>query len=297
MKRAIRFAFALLGVAAGTGAGLFAYCFTQTEIQAGELSSWQGDVADSREIKTLYLPGTHDSLAEYALADLAGKCQDLRLPSQLNAGARFLDLRYKKNGDELKSVHGMVDERTVFSDDAKIIESFLKNHPSEFIYVSIKEEGSKTTDGSFENSLKACLEESLWNLSGNLPQTVGEARGKAHLISRYSAPSIGFKASPELWADNATFDIGPLHIQDNYKIANTGEKKSYIEASFVDSGKLNVHFFSGYLSPAFPPSSAVNVAREINPWVKEALDKPHSAGIVILDFLTTLLSKAIVGRN
>ena len=297
MKRAIRFAFALIGVAAGTGAGLFAYYFAQTEIPEGELSSWQKDLADSRAMNTVYLPGSHDSLANYAMGDLSGKCQDLRLSSQLNAGSRFFDLRYKIDGSKLKSYHGIVDQRTYFSDDVKIIESFLKNHPSEFLFISVKEEVGKTQDGSFETALRSCVDESIWNISENLPQTVGEARGKAHLISRYYAPTIGFKAPPNLWADNATFDLDQIHVQDNYKLTDTKQKKDFIEAGFADSGKLNIHFFSGYLSPGFPPSSAINVARDINPWVKEALDKPNSNGIIVLDFLTTALSQEIIGRN
>ena len=295
MKRALRVTFATIGIAAGVGAGLYAYLFASSSIGENELSTWLSSLDDGKAINSLYLPGTHDSLANYALGDLSGKCQELSLQSQLNVGARFLDLRYKVDGTSLKSAHGIVDERTYFKDDAKTIEDFLRSHPKEFVFVSIKNEGARNP--AFEDNLRSCIDDSIWNLTDALPQTVAEARGKAYLLSRYDTPTIGYDCSPAKWGENVIFDIGAIHIQDHYKVAKVDEKKQAIEEGFSSGDKFNLHFFSGYLDPAFPPSSAVNVAKEINPWVREALDKPNSNGVAILDFLTTSLAKEIVGRN
>lgn len=297
MSRTFRLFCALLGIGGGVAVGLTGYYFTSTSVEKGELSTWMGKLDGGKAISSLYIPGTHDTLARYALGDFSGKCQDLDLSSQLNAGARFLDLRYKLDGGDLRSCHGIVDERSFFSDDVKAIESFLRTNPSEFLFVSIKEESKGNGTASFEESIKKHLNQTVWALDSKLPSTVAEARGKAYLLSRYDSPTIGIDCSPSLWADNASFDIGEIHIQDHYKISKIETKKSAIMDGFQQTEKLKIHFYSGYLDPGFPISSALTVAKDINPWVKDAVAMDHSNGIAVMDFFTTTLAKEIIGRN
>ena len=50
-------------------------------------------------------------MALYSIGDLAGQCQSLSLGDQLNVGVRFLDIRLKLDHNQLKAVHGIVDEK------------------------------------------------------------------------------------------------------------------------------------------------------------------------------------------
>lgn len=295
-KSGFRLATGFLGLALGAGIGFGGFYFNSTSIRAGNMSHWMEGIDDGRALTSLRIPGTHNSLAHYAFLDLTGKCQDLDLESQLNAGARFLDLRYDVIGNDLKSMHEFVEERTRFSQDAKIIEKFVKDHPSEFLLVSIREESS-SDNSSFESVMRSKMDSSIWDFSPSLPDTIGEARGKAYLLSRYRDPTIGVDAGKANWRDNCTFSVSGLYIEDNYRVQSVEEKKKAIQDSFVSNSLFQLRYYSAYLSPGFPPASAVTVARGINPWVEESLENEDSTGVVIVDFLATSLAEAIVRRN
>lgn len=146
---------------------------------------------DSAKLANVSLPGSHDTMALYSLAEVAGKCQDLDLSSPLNAGVRFLDIRLQLVNNRLKAFHGIVDEKAYFESVVSSISVFLDSHKSETIICSIKEEAdSKKSTLGFEEALKAEID-SKWDLSSFLPETVGEARGKVYLLSRYRNSSIG----------------------------------------------------------------------------------------------------------
>ena len=118
-------------------------------------ADWMSHLADSTSLRDINMPGSHDTMALYSIADLAGQCQSLTLGDQLNLGVRFLDIRLKEENNSLKAVHGFIDQHASFSDITSTVESFLENHPTEFIIMSIKEEAdsSKSTI-SFEEAVK-----------------------------------------------------------------------------------------------------------------------------------------------
>ena len=103
-------------------------------------ADWLGGIEDTTLLRDVSLPGSHDTMALYSIADLAGQCQTLSLNEQLNLGVRFLDIRLKEDHNSLKAVHGFVDQKASFDDINKTVTSFLEKHPKEFIIMSIKEE-------------------------------------------------------------------------------------------------------------------------------------------------------------
>ena len=133
--------------------------------------------------------------------------------------------------------------------------------------------------------------------SRSLPKTVGEARGKIYIISRYKDSTIGIPAY-DGWADSTSFSLGELYIQDNYKVDSTDIKISDIEATMALAsdfdGGLILNFTSCYLTSGFPPTYAGTPAKTINPWLLERLNSEgNPLGVIICDFITSDISKAI----
>ena len=56
-------------------------------------SDWMAALDDAASLRSLTLPGTHDSGALHSIADVSGKCQTLSVKEQLKIGVRFLDIR------------------------------------------------------------------------------------------------------------------------------------------------------------------------------------------------------------
>lgn len=277
--------------------------FMQGRAREGANTEWMKDISDTTLLKDLSIPGSHDTLALYSIGDLAGKCQDLKLTSQLNAGVRFLDIRLKNDNGTLRGCHGFIDQRITFEKVEKQLEKFLDNHPSETILVSIKKEDG-SLDG-FEDALKEVIDPSHWILD-HLPLTLGSARGKAILFSRYADSTIGVPCENG-WVDGGneesktifTLPNGIL-VQDHYCLNNVEDKISEIKETLELSPlstSLTFNFFSGYLRSYFPPSYAVSVAKPINEKIGEIVENRSKTGVCIMDFVTTDLASKIVGCN
>ena len=264
---------------------------------ASSYPEWMKEIPDETPIREVNMPGTHDSAAIYGLADLAGQCQSLSIEDQLNIGVRFLDIRLQIRATKLHAVHGMVDQKLPFKDIVSTVDGFLKKHPSEFLIVSVKEDASaQNQHATFEGALKAEITSS-WRTEETLPATVGEARGKAVLLSRYANSTIGIPAY-EGWKDSASFTLpNDIYVQDTYK-TDVETKKSQITSCFNEAGHaLKINFLSGYSPSGFPPSYAPSIARGINPWIDEEIAKYNDRGIVLYDFVTTAHMDAFFRRT
>ena len=281
------------------------FAFIPIERRYDEISlNWMSKVDDDVRIKDLSIPGTHDSGALHSIADVAGKCQDISISSQLKIGVRFFDLRLQLVNDEFKIVHSFVDQDLKFKTVVENLYSFIKNYNSEFLIISIKEESSSVNSTLyFEEALIKALKpyEDVFMLNDTkLPETVGNARSKIFILSRFSG-NTGVPAYFG-WADDTSFELDDLYIQDNYNISDIEEKKSdilnTIEYARNNDNKLVINFASCYLDPGFPPSYAGTTALSINPWLKEEISKSdEKLGIMLIDFIDEELSKAIYMRN
>ncbi|MGH3973702.1 MAG: phosphatidylinositol-specific phospholipase C [Pseudonocardiaceae bacterium] len=103
-------------------------------------SSWMRDIPDDARVTTLNIPGTHNSCSVDGLLGF-GKTQNLDLADQLNAGIRFLDIRLSHYQDNLFVHHDVVHMGKSYADVLAICADFLKQHPSEAILMSVKDEG------------------------------------------------------------------------------------------------------------------------------------------------------------
>ena len=272
---------------------------------------WMKEVNDDTSLTSLSIPGSHDSGALHSIADLAGKCQDLSISDQLNAGARFFDIRLQLRNEIFKVVHGFVDQNLNFSEVINDFKSFLTFHPSEALFVSIKEESaSVNTETSFDDALKAILLSytSIWDVSGELPSKIADLRGKIFLISRYKDNTIGLPAyegwlDPDSSSTSNTFDIDAsnLHVQDYYQVNEIENKQTEITKCFDYSNenldKLTLNFSSCYFTNSFPPSYAGTTAKIINSWIIEEVKNRNNLGIIVSDFVTNSLCEAIYKRN
>ena len=70
-----------------------------------KVDPWMSKVNDSKLITEMSIPGTHDSGATHSFFDVAGKCQDLSIKSQLKIGVRFFDIRLQQVNNKLNVVH------------------------------------------------------------------------------------------------------------------------------------------------------------------------------------------------
>ena len=181
-----------------------------------ETNAWMKEVDDNTLITNMSIPGSHDSGATHSIFDVAGKCQDLSIKTQLTIGVRFLDLRLQLVNNEFKIVHSFVDQKLKFSKVLNDIDNFLSKYDSEFIIMSIKEDNSSkdSTINFNEALLTQLLQYDKITLNNTLPNTLKEARGKIYILNRFTSQDIGIAAYYG-WQDSTTFDIDNLHIQDN----------------------------------------------------------------------------------
>ena len=251
-----------------------------------EYADWLGKVDDHTLLRDVSLPGSHDTMALYSIADLAGQCQTLSLNDQLNLGVRFLDIRLKEDHNSLKAVHGFIDQKASFKDISKTVTSFLEKHPSEFIIMSIKEEAkSSNSDISFEQALLKYLDSPIYlKEQTTVPNYVSEIRGKVLLLSRYKDPSIGIPAY-EGWQDSTSFTLpNDIYVQDTFKITSREQKQEEVIKCFNEAGHaLKINFLSAYRTNGFPPSQAMTAAKDINPWINEEISKYSDRGIVLYE--------------
>lgn len=272
---------------------------------------WMKDIADGKKLSEISIPGSHDAGALHSIGDFAGKCQDLRIQQQLYSGSRFLDIRLDLRGESLHVTHGIVDQNLSARDAFATVNEFLEKNPSETVLMSVKEENeAKNPTISFEEALSKVGSEILgtrWCTSTALPATLGEARGKAILLSRYKDPTIGVPCY-EGWIDNSqeAFDLpNGIHVQDYYKLPDCTAKKLKVDACLAYSSSnatsgtspLVLNFISGYLEKGFPPSYSVPVAKEMNPYLANAIPEYSCAGVCIFDFVSPALCDAVIKRN
>ena len=259
------------------------------KIKDQSYADWMKSLDDSLSLREVNMPGSHDTMALYSIADLAGQCQSLSLEEQLNLGVRFLDIRLKEENNKLKAVHGFIDQKASFAQITKVVESFLNKHTNEFLIMSIKEEAAASSSSlSFEDCLKTYLGSDKYLKDTLLPEKVGDVRGKVILLSRYQNSTIGVPAYSE-WKVSTSFTMSEndIYVQDTYQITSKEQKQNEIVKCFNESGHaLKINFLSAYRTNAFPPSYAVSAAKDINLWINEEINKYQDRGVVLYDFVT-----------
>lgn len=286
----------------GLLASLFAF-IPINRIHDNYSKTWMSHVNDDYKIKELSLPGSHDSGALHSFLDVAGKCQDIDVKTQLNIGVRFFDIRIQLVNNEFVIMHSFVEQNLKLIDVLNDFSTFLKTNKEEFLIISIKEENDSVNSTiSYKDALKRDLEnyKDVISFDTSIPETVKEARGKGYIISRTEC-DFGVPIYSN-WANDTTFTFDDFYIQDNYSVETAEEKKndilSTIEYANNNSDKFVINFTSCNFDPGFPPNHAGAPALAINPWLTETVkNNTGKLGVLVIDFIDETLSKSIYMRN
>ncbi|MEU2433480.1 phosphatidylinositol-specific phospholipase C [Streptomyces sp. NPDC007861] len=237
---------------------------------------WMSGIDGGRALRTLTIPGTHDSGARFG--GLWAECQNTTIAQQLDSGIRFLDVRCRVTGGSFAIHHGAAYQNMMFGDVLVACWDFLGAHPSETVLMRVKQEYSQDSDATFRAIFDDYLDNRGWrpllHIADTLP-SLGEARGKVVLIAD-NGGLPGVK-----WWDGSLFDI-----QDDWN-AMPDAKYPKIEAHFRKAveqpGRLFINFVStsAYLPPRWNSDN-------LNPRVHGFLDGTANGwkglGIVPMDY-------------
>lgn len=266
-----------------------------------DVMPWMSYIHDDTKISDISIPGTHDSGATHSIFDVSGKCQDLSIKQQLRVGVRFFDLRLQLVNDEFKIVHSFVKQNLSFKKVMKDLSNFINENNSEFIIISLKKEASdKNSTLDFKDKLTSDLNEykDVISFDKELPEYINDARGKIYIFDRYG---LDYGIPLSNWSDDTSFEVNNYYVQDYYCISDLKEKQEDIIKA-IDYKNSNdnivINFTSCYLDYGFPPTYAGSSANKINPWFYEYINESNmKLGIVVMDFMTIDLAKAIYMRN
>lgn len=282
---------------------------------SGKGTNWMGSIPDATKLSQIDIPGTHDSGATHGQWSTT---QTMSIAGQLDAGVRFLDIRLRNCKGNLLVHHGPVYQYLSFDNVLRSTTSFLSQHPTETVLMSVKDEYRKddsdcpkssiSFQGAFDSYTTNSAYKDYWRKDTSVPK-LGDVRGKIVLIRRFSASAgypMGLSAPPTSWADNSpAFDDGDVVAQDRYN-TYVDQKRADILAFFnrtrmVSDDKLHINFASGYdsglvgLPNITKISDAIN--RDLDAYFSHRFAKLHRNGIVVMDHPLTSVINKIIAAN
>lgn len=250
------------------------------------LGCFLSDIPDSVPLSSLLLPGTHDTMALYGWP--ISQCQSLDTPLavQLQSGIRVLDIRLAVKESGLMAYHGLYPQRVSFQSILATIHDYLTSPEScgETLVMSIKQEDfinvspAKFSAQVHDEITRGPGGMAMWFLDNRIP-TLGEARGKVVMFSRFGGAGDGWEGGlegigvhPTKWPDSAKDGFSwvckntTVRTHDWYNIPSflsIPEKVDRAEDILLppkdDSSTpiLSISFFSAASFPlAFPPTIA-----------------------------------------
>ncbi|WP_446471203.1 phosphatidylinositol-specific phospholipase C [Xenorhabdus stockiae] len=185
--------------------------YTDNKKITWEPTTWMKNIDDKKSTALLSIPGTHESCATYSPeGDMLGIiiCQNQSVEQQLQEGIRFLDIRCRAIDGAFTIHHEMVYQQINFGDVLIECINFLSSHPSETIFMRVKQEYSTVSDKDFIaifNDHYGKFHPYMY-LDSDIP-SLGQVRGKIVIISNVSGlPGIPwnvFKIQDDYDADDA----------------------------------------------------------------------------------------------
>lgn len=151
-------------------------------------SGWMDWLPNNMRISDVSLPGTHDSMT--GTVNLIGndiaRTQSMSLHDQLMSGIRVIDIRAKyDNGKSFPIHHGIVYLGVDLEDVLKTVKDFLKNNPTEAVFMRFSQEQSNASDDEMHQlfyQYYAKYKDIFYQGKSQNP-TIGEVRGKLVLLS------------------------------------------------------------------------------------------------------------------
>ncbi|MDJ1136332.1 phosphatidylinositol-specific phospholipase C [Streptomyces iconiensis] len=243
--------------------------------EAAGPASWMAGIPDGTDLRTLTIPGTHDSGARHG--GPWTECQNTGIAAQLASGIRFLDIRCRLFDGAFSIHHGAVYQHLNFDDVLRACRDFLAAHPSETVLMRVKQEYSQESSDAFLRVFEEYLNRgwrTLFQLDPKLPD-LGRARGRVVLLGDSDGlPGVRYG------------DPGLFDIQDSYMtepLSKFGLIEDHFRKAVGQPGKLFVNYVS--TAALLPPRSN---ADRLNPRVKRLLSSDGSGwrglGIVPMDF-------------
>ncbi|OXA94889.1 phosphatidylinositol-specific phospholipase C [Flavobacterium hercynium] len=286
------------------------------------LKKWMERIPNYTDITKMTIPGTHNSgaLFDYKAGPIglqnAGKTQNYNITAQLNMGVRFLDIRCKIVKNKLVIYHGIADQKQTLYDVLTVVEKFLSENPSEFIFLSIKKEDDKDSLAEFQRLLRSYFSNNkFWDRvykNNNGFPYLKDVRGKIVLIKRFGGfDEAGYSAAYGWMDDSENFIIRnnnySFNVQDAYIVTYTDDKVNNSKKQMARAGnstnknELFLNFYSGYKKMFGRIPNVRSVSTYVNPKLNSYVAKTKSPqsgfGVCILDFIDESLSKTIVNKN
>ena len=240
--------------------------------QSVDMSEWMRHVDDSVALCSMSIPGAHDAATGEGMLSLPGfgVTQTLGLQELWMCGVRAFDLRPAVRDTLLYIYHGRLRTKVAFADALDVIRCRLREHPSEFAVVVLREESDSENED----------ERALWpSLVGKVIRELGDvavvfspgmrlvdARGrilfltrsaysdteKGALIAGWNHSKYGNVAARMVsYADGAE---AALQVQDYYAPTDAKKRamkqdavKRYLTlAANAPKGVWTMNFLSGY---------------------------------------------------
>ncbi|WP_186644155.1 phosphatidylinositol-specific phospholipase C domain-containing protein [Fluviispira vulneris] len=289
-----------------------------------DLQNWTTNLPDSMPIAKMSIPGTHDSGTwHYNNFIMNSFVRTQRTSStffvQLDEGIRFFDIRVKPEKDYVWSLyHSSFYLGISFNQFLDNVSEWLNKHPSETLFVSIKEDQSNTGAPSNNDILSKYINDYAnkikWLLDVNDSTTLAHARGRLILLNRFNeTPGVNLKAWPDDVA-NGTFTANnfTVWLQDSY--TSGGSDKSAAILRFMynhfksPNTELKFNFMSSSTSSCFyKPKECKN---SFMPHVNYAINQNSETssgsngnikyfpnGVIPMDFYDVELSRFIAAMN
>lgn len=156
-------------------------------ISASKQGAWMATIPGDIHFNYLTLPGAHDA-ATSSVSYEKSKCQSMDISNLLKAGVRSLDLRPKGvsnvTADNMMIYHGITNTNVLFKDALNSVVSFLKEYPTETVFILIHDEAEKTST-AWQKAVLTCIEnvqDYVKVIDNNM--LLDDCRGKMVIISR-----------------------------------------------------------------------------------------------------------------
>ena len=276
---------------------------TAVSAQTLNRSAWMKGLTDDVPVCRLTIPATHDSGA--LLGGEALQTQDISIREQLEAGVRGFDIRLQACDNGKLGVYHSVQFQDIYweTDVLPAFLEFLKKHPSEMLFVSLKKEGGDSE--AYRRLAAASLNDKalapyLVNDFKN-DLTLGDCRGKILFMHRDRILKDYPGAQCHGWDDNVTCWVTLkdakgnetlVSVEDEYGYPN-GNKAAYkgritwknMKAAMKNAGKNHRWYISFASATALPVAGPAAFSDVVNPLLaKQTQGLNQSCGIVLIDF-------------
>lgn len=288
-------------------------------------NNWITPLDDNIYVSQMSIPGSHDAATGENMATIIGnlfaQTQEMTLQKQWELGVRAFDLRpaiYDAifgSTNELWLYHGMTRVNISWASAMNTLKANLASNPGEFAVVLFRHEdestaGKNTNTTDFNNFMATWVNQNANSIVEWKPDlTIGEARGKIILISRF-AGSWQYGAFTEWNHDDLTnattgprtqtiknatgTQSGQIYIQDDYDFPDFATKTNDIKLLIdiasdfhIDDSKKNIwmiNHVSGYRNSSTSNTYRENASQQ-NPTITNYLQTTTgTTGIMMFDY-------------